>query len=284
MITIEIDDKKYNVAQSIDDITLGEWVALNNIIARREWKEIGKMAMSDEIMKELIPVDRESEAFKQEKYLDLLVALTGIEKRVFINFPSLEDEIAPHINWSNLFKDDSKVPKEVEIYEEKLTVLDPSTCEFQRWCDFENFVGDNMLIAFIVYLGSGKPYNRFHPDFETKMLMYSRVPAKGNVAIIQSIMERVHKIRDDYKFIYDPEDVGGSEAGRAMKEHSQRFKWEDVIVSIAETPMFTSDKGNLWAVRNANTLEVLDYLNLRRSKDTAEYKDMMAKDKNKKIL
>lgn len=286
MKTIEIDDKEYEVLTSIEDITLGQYVALMRILARREWKELGKMALSDEIAKEIVEIGKESYEFKLEKVIDSLCILSNIDKELYVSFPSLVDVVEPMIEWNGIFKDDSKVVDNVELYEVKYRVVRPSEAEFQRWCDFENFVGDNPLIAFVVYLDSGKPYNRYHPDFEQKMMVFDRVEAKGNAAILDSILDEVYKIRDDYKFIYgsSDDDEDGEPAGRNIMEHHNRFKWEDVIVSVAETNMFTSDRGNLWAVRNAHTLDVLDYLNIKRSRENAEYKDARARERKNKSL
>lgn len=285
MKTIEIDDKQYEVATSLDDISLGQYVQLSLILARREWKVIGKMALSDEILKDIVEIGKESDEFKLEKVVDLLCVMSNIDKQLYLDFPSLVDIVEPLIDWNGLFNDNSNVSEEVEIYEEKYRVIKPSEAEFQRWCDFENFVSDNPLIAFVVYLDSGKPYNRYHPDFEQKMLAFSRVDAKGNAAILDSILDEVHKIRDEYKFVYGAaDDEEGEPAGANITEHHNRFKWEDVIVSVAETNMFTSSKGNLWAVRNANTLDVLDYLNIKRSRENAEYKDARTRERKNKSL
>ena len=283
MKTIEIDDVKYDVRTTLDDITLGDYVALMQILARREWKEIGKMALSDEILKELVEIDKESDEFKLNKVIDLLCVLVDIDRDLFVSFPSLVDIVELLVDWNGVFKDSSKVETEIELYEEKYRLVRPSEAEFQRWCDFENFVTDDPLIAFVVYLDTDKAYNRYHPDFDTKMTVFSRVEARGNAAILDFILDEVHNIRDEYKFVYGAgDDDDGEPAGVNITEHHNRFKWEDVIVSVAETNMFTSSKGNLWAVRNANTLDVLDYLNIKRSKESAEYKDARARERKNK--
>lgn len=278
------EETTYELATNLDDITLGEWVALMNAVSKREWKEIGKMALSDEILKELVDVDKETEEFKTQKIVDCLYILSNIPVELFTTFPSLTDELAQLVDWKDLMNDTSKPANELEAYEVMFKKINIGDCTFQQWCDFENFIGENMLIAFVVFLSNGKPYNRFHPDFEEKMMMFSRIPARGNAATLQSILDEIYKIRDDYRYVYSTEEVLTGENNYHTEEHHKLFKWEDVIVSIAETPMFTSEKGNLWAVRNANVLEVLDYLNIKRSKDLAELKDFKAKDKNKQIL
>lgn len=285
MKTIEIDDKEYNIAESIDDISLGQYVEIMTILARREWKEIGKLALSDEILKDIVEVGKESDEFKLERHIDLLCVVSDIPKDLYKEFPSLVDEIIQLVDWKSLMNDESKTVDDLEIYEVKYKVVRPSNGTFQQWCDFENFVSDNPLIAFLVYLSDGSEYNRYHPDFETKMIAFSRVEAKGNAAILDSILDEVHKIRDEYKFVYgdaDDDDNDGEPIGANIEQHYNRFKWEDVIVNIAETNMFTSNKGNLYAVRNANTLDVLDYLNIKRSRDRAEYKDARTRERRAK--
>ncbi len=49
--------------------------------------------------------------------------------------------------------------------------------------------------------------------------------------------------------------------------------WNDVVVSLSETNAFNSSKGTLHAVRNANCVEVLEFLNWKRGKSFAEYED-----------
>lgn len=286
MKTITIENKQYEVATTLDDITLGQYVALSQILARREWKVIGKLALSDEVLKDLVEVGKESEEFKLEKVIDMLCTVSDIDKDLFVNYPSLVEIVEPLVDWSGIFNDKTPIIQEIEVYEQKFKVIRPSLAEFQRWCDFENFVSDNPLIAFVVYLDNGTQYNRYHPDFDTKMMMFSRMEAKGNAALLDYILDEVHQIRDSYKFVYGTtgDDEDGEPAGASITEHHNRFKWEDVIVSIAETNMFTSDRGNLYAVRNANTLDVLDYLNIKRSRELAEYKDARARERKNKSL
>jgi hypothetical protein len=244
MTKIDIDDKPYNVATTLDDLSLGQWCELMKVVTRREWKEIGKMATSDEIMKEIVEVGKESEEFKDQKVIDILCILSDIPAELFTEFPSLVDVVSELVQWSDLMKDDSKVSDDVEIYDVKYKRVKLSEATFQQWCDFENFVSETLIIAFVVFLSDGTSYNRFHPDFDTKMMMFGRCDARGNVALLNAILDEVYKARDEYKYVYSS-DEESEPAGRYISEHCRLFNWEDVIVSIAETNMFTSERGNL---------------------------------------
>ena len=225
-INVTIDDKDYDVAQSIDDLMLIDWVELMTILSRREYKEIGKMATSDEILKELVPTKDETLEFKEDKLIDMLVLLSSIPKALFVEYPSLSDEIGKLVDWSNLYKDDSVVVDEIESYEVKYKRLPLADSTFQHWCDFENFVSDNLLIAFVVFLSDGTPYNRYHKDFETKLLMFGRLPARGNAALLQSILDDVSKARDDYFYIYNNDtEEGGEPIGRYIEQHHKYLQY-----------------------------------------------------------
>lgn len=272
MKTITIEDKEYDVLTQFDDLTLEDWINLTEIAHRREWKEMGKMATSDEILKELVPIGEETEEFKEDKRIDLVAYVSGVKKELLIEFPSLPDIIESIVSWSSIFDDPEPYKDKIVVYGEEYEVIRPSEDKFQRWCDFENLANINLATGLLVYLSNGKRYNRFHPDFDIKMQALLRSPARGLVSILNSLREEAGQIRDNYKFVYSQEELG-VQTGRHTQEHYERFNWEDVIVSIAESPVFNSRRGTIYAVRNENVLEVLDYLNIKRSRDIAEYKD-----------
>lgn len=284
MKTITIEDKEYDVITTFDDLTFGDWIVLTDIIARREYKDI-ELA-SGEILKEELEREKESDEFKEEKRIDLLHHLSLVPKELLTEYPSLPDIIESLISWDNLFDDPTVQLEKISVYGRNYELLRPSQTTFQRWCDAENFRSINTAAFLIPYLDDSTPYNRFYPDFNERLEQLLGWKAEGLVFAFNSIAAEMHEIRDSYKFVYSNEE-SDSEVGINTQEHFQRFNWEDVTISVAESQVFNSPKGTLYAVRNESVLEVLDYLNVKRSRDLATYKDekkRQSKDSNFKTL
>jgi len=275
MEVVKIDGTEYEVATTLGDLRLADWLALREIIGRREQKNI-TINKNDEPQYIDVPIEEESTEFKQTKIFDLVSYLSGIDRWYFEEYEDLFGIVSDLIDWENLFVDDSTATT-LTLLGEEVSFLKPSECEFQRWADYEGLSEIHKLFPLLIYRDR-KPYNRFHPDYKQELQVLERMPAKGALAILESINKEGAEIRDRYFFVYQSSGINAKHSLN-IEEHSKRFKWEDVIFSIAETNLFNGATGTLNAVRNANTLEVLEYLNLKRSRDTAEYKDYQASQK-----
>lgn len=293
MEIIKINGKSYKILQNIDDLTFGDWLEITEIFTRREYKihifkknyKEGDELNEEDYVKEEIPFEKESEQFRDERRIDLIQFLSGVPKEFLINYPSLPDELESLVEWDNLLIDKTDVKEKITVYGEDYEVIRPSKGTFQMWCDAESYKKLNYANILLVYLKDSKGYDRFFRNYDIKLQSILSENAKGLVSLFNSLLDEMATIRSEFKFVYSAEELQSDKKTVNMSVHYERFGWYDIIHSLAKSQVFNGVNGSLEAVRNKNTIEILDYLNIERSKDIAEYKDYLANNnENKKIL
>lgn len=288
MIEVEINDVKYNVKQNTKDMTIKDYFDIQAVLARRqEGKKTEYLDGTFDV--EYRKTEEESEDFKLEKTIDILHIISDIPKELFNEYPELVLEIESLVE---SFEVDKKIWKTKKIGNITWKYDQIKEWCFQQWVDCENASSDNLLYPFVISLYKYKvddktctrKYDRFHPDFKQKLNLWLSQDAWSNTASITSFLSSIADAKTYYPYIYGDLESSSPEAGKYMKEYFKFVKWEDTIVSIAQTPVFNSSKGTLYAVRNANVIEVLQYLNIKRGRDYAEGEDYNNKHNNKTTI
>lgn len=273
MKLIKLDDVEYKMKTSIDDLTIKEYFDIQSINSERE--------LVDE---EYVERGKESEEFIKNKHINILSYLSKIDKNIFYEYPFLVDELN---NFVESFSDNSEIWEQKEINKKTWQIDNYSKWTFQEWCDIENYVSktNNILYGFyvLVYIfdkrTKKRKYDR-HQNINNIKTFWENQPIKGNLNTILDLLDTIYNIKQKFYYIYEAKSpTFGTYNSDNLKKYHKIFGWEDTIIQIAETNLFNSINGSLFAVRNANAYEVLEYLNLKTARDIAENSDYINNNK-----
>ena len=267
MLTLSIDNIDYALPESIDEITLGKWEELLNLIVEREYVIRGKTRGGDEVKTE-VPIGEESEEFKHSQRIKIAQLFIDLPESFFEE--QYELTLFVYETVIKAFNDDGKVK---DILGMKFPSL--RSIKFAQFVDMENYRSMGVIPFLAVALQKdGEKYNRMHPYFQKKVGLLTNAPAKGSVNYINKFFKELNALKASFPVVFEGTGVTGEKSPN-MDKHFDTFKWEEIVRSLATgEPVFNSSKGTLYAVRNANALEVLEYLNIQKAYQAAEYKDM----------
>lgn len=305
MITIKIDDVEYSLKQNLKEITIREYFDIMKIQSKKCEKPVKESDKYVDGYYEIEYYDTKDEPFDftLQKTNEILHILSKIPLEILNNYPELSENLLQYVESLN---DDSKIWKTSKIFKtisKKVEYLDnnktkykmvdeiveteyvwcydePENWSFQQWVDSENSTKLGLYYPFLLSLyknkkGSNKKrvYSRAHPELDSIENEWLEQPAFGNINVIIYILNKMSEIRNLFFWIYEAQ-TKFPEPLKQMQEIYNNFAgWNDVVVSLSETNAFNSSKGTLYAVRNANCVEVLEFLNWKRGKSFAEYED-----------
>jgi hypothetical protein len=269
MEIVKLDDKPYKVKNTLSDLTLGEWLKFVDAINEVEMIEIGETA-GGEMLTEVATVN--SPEFLKRKRVKILTSISNIPEDLLMMeelasiIESLLTDSLLNIEKSNTISFRGSTWTYKQMYD----------WTFQQFCDFDTLSDNNRVRALklVITKDTGAPYDRYANDLDSKGFI-DDMPANITAPLYVSLLEDLKTLRSYYKFLFEFPS-SGAPAGGNLKIHYQMFKWEDTIVTLAQSTVFNSPQGTLHGVRNARATEVLEYLNLMRSKDSAEYLDQQA--------
>lgn len=273
-IKLTIDDsiEEYYV-KTMDDMTVKDWYDLHSALTSREYR-VPDGAIGGEA--ELVDFEKESKEFQDGKIKSVISTYSNVPLEYLDRFIGLKEELLdllPELsNYSDEVKDSFK------MMGSEYFVQDLRYISFQQWADVESYGDiDKLAPIAILIMEKGKTYDYFNNDLNAKVKALYRLKAKEYMATIINIFSTIRQLRDSYYFVYNADygQVSGY-TSNGMKEHYKHFKWQDVVVTVAESGMFNGPTGPLHATRNANVLEVLYYLNIKRSREAAESRDQIA--------
>ena len=287
MITITINNNDYDIKQNLNDITIKEYLDIIKISGEQLEKpntdivvSMGKLSK-----KTYYKPNEEPDYFKQSKRYRILNILSGIPIELFekVSKPDYEEALADIVEgFIESLDDTSAIWNEKQIDSTKWLIDPIEQWTFQQWVDIEGTIDKGYIhtLAICAYEGKDRrtkrKYDRkFAGQFNKKVRYWSNQPAAGNINTILDLTKRLNDVRNRYKYIYNSKSAFPSKSGKNIKIYHDYSKWEDVVVSIAETSAFMSPKGSVEGVRSANIFDVLDYLNFKRGKSFAESEDYL---------
>jgi hypothetical protein len=280
MKQVKIDNKIYNFKTNKEDLTFQDYKDLLKVLSEREFVEVSANKGYSKILEE-VEIGKESLEFYHQKLLKLFTILCDrpLKKEMFDSFPDLYNILENVIDWNNLNNFESLKPSSFFIECEEYVYIPVEKITFQQWCDFESWFELGIDFVFVVFfIKKGESYDRFFIDKENIIKFINNSKAIDYIPYIKYIYEYVYAIRNRYTNIYNSESFGGFSCEN-MKIHLDKFKWEDTIITIAESNLFNGPEGSLKAVRDAKALNVLDYLEIKTHKNKAEYLDMLESQK-----
>lgn len=273
MEQVIIEDVQYNVCTDLRDISLIKWSRLINILNRREYIIDGETINGEEVKRE-IQRGNESDAFMWEQERDICVLLSDIPQELLDEYPELLQYIIPLFG---LITTNEQVEiDEMTINGVYYAVDQIPDITFGQWADIEDYAKmEPIYVLAGLMRRDGKVYNRWQPDWTEKIAVVENLNAAEYAPVINWIQNNMNWVRSSFPFVYGTEEDYEMSDYKSpnMDDHCQKFGWQHTINTLAETPVFNSDKGTLYGVRNADMLSVLEYLNILRSKQQAEHKD-----------
>lgn len=273
MEIIKIEGTEYSVRNDVEELSVRDWFTLKEVYSERYYIVNGTLADGTELKEVAEP----TEEFLLDKWRKVLRVISDIPDN-FLAIDQVVEVIVPFI--PDIFSITKK--KLVTFDGVRFTIKPFDTWCFQQFCDFDSSLIDP-LEAFLTVVRRvddlDRPYDRYGNDRE-ELLFLPKAPATVFIPLFLYLIEKYIEFKGYFKYLFEFEGAGESR-GPNSKQHSKNFKWEDTIATLAETPVFNSPKGTLYAVRTARATEVLEYLNLKQSKDTAEYLDYKLKQRKK---
>jgi len=284
MISITINDKVYNIKQNLKEITVKEYFDIITIMNEKlEKKSNIVVSMGKLEKKQYYSAKDEPKEFKESKRYRILNILSKIPIELFekVRKPLYEDSLADIVEgFVEGINDDTPASKEFVIDGIKYVLDDIDDWTFQQWVDVEGTIERGAYYPFVISVRECNDkrkkyiYDRKHGGkFAEKLKFWMNKPAFGIVNNIIDLIIKCDKLRNKYPYIYNAKSSFSKPLGKQSKQYYDYAKWEDVVISIASTNAFNSDKGTLVGVRNANLIDVLEYLNFTRGKSFAENED-----------
>lgn len=271
-LTIDDDVQAFKVKE-LEDLTIRDWYNIHGALTLKESRPIpGAIGGGFEE----VPDELASDEFIQSKYIKIATSFCNIPEEYFSRFIGLLEtilEMIPDIN-----SIDSTIYKSIKLDDDDYLIYDLTKITFMEWCDIESYYTiDKMAPICIMLRVAGTSYDYFNNDLQYKIKCLYGLKAKQWMSTVLSMFKEINKVRDSYYFVYNAD--YGNQSGysnNAMKEHYKHFNWHDVIVQLTDSNAFNGPTGTLEAVRNANALNVLWYLNIKRSREAAESKDQIS--------
>jgi hypothetical protein len=312
MLSIKINDVEYSLKQNLKEITIKEYFDIMKIQSKRceiPVKEADKFKDGTYDI-QYYESGKEPLEFVWDINAELINILSYIPIDILKQSPEISTELLQYVDD---FTDDTSVWKSKPITKtitEKVLVSDkkhkfvetivntdynwvydePSDWCFQQWVDSENATKQKLYYPFLMCLYKQKNgsktkrlYSRAHKDFDEKEAYWLEQPAYGNINTIISVLNKMSEVRNLFYWIYEARSKFTEKEKPTQKIYSEFSGWNDVVVSLSECNAFNSSKGTLYAVRNANCVEVLEYLNWKRGKAFAEYEDYKIEEQNSKF-
>ena len=315
MLKFTVNDVEYSLKQNLKEITIKEYFDIMKIQSEKLEMPVKDEDKFMDGTYEVKYYERGSEPieFRWRKDNELISLLAGIPLDVLEQSPELSETLMDYIEpfeddsavWSNkrvmktitVKKEVEKNGKvkmvnvEEEVESDYIWKYDKvNAWSFQQWVDCENASRQTLYYPFLIALFKQKEgsktkvaYNRSHPDFDDKEAYWLNQTAYGNINTIVHILNEMSKVREMFYWIYEAQTAFPEKQKKTEKIYSTFAGWNDVVVSLSETNAFNSSKGTLYAVRNANCIEVLEYLNWKRGKAFAEYEDYKLEEQAKKF-
>jgi hypothetical protein len=313
-----INDIKYSLKQNLKDMTVKDYFDIMKIQSERCEKPVREVDryIDGTYDKEYYETNDEPLHFKWKKNNRIMSILSGVPLEYFDDSLELGEILAEHVEGFEYDKTVWKSKKHIDTVSQKVNVeingkvktrnievnvesdteiwtYDKATnwC-FQQWVDSENASKQEIYFPFIIAVTKkntsvktqrNKKYDRTHPDFDDKLTYWMNQPAYDNISTIINVLDEMSKVREKFFWIYEFETAYPEPMKATSKVYNNFAGWNDVVVSLSKTNAFNSPSGTLNAVRTANCIEVLEYLNWERGKSAAEYEDYKEDEKKKEL-
>ena len=296
METIKIDGRDYDIKTTFEDLTAYEFYKLINIKNKPIKEEYTKEELE---IKETYSED--SEGFyrrygkiytSRDKGMDLIKSVCTISKKYINNYPELYKILIGIVlsNINNLLTPKIKEREYYNINNDRYYIdYEIKDWPFIKWCETETsfrYIETHTLLGFFATVLQKKntKFDTFQSDFVLKLEYLKQLSAVEVVGSINRLLIEVDKIRKSNYFVYNNPYPVKNEGGGELSKILETIGWQDKIIQIAQTPIFNGPNGTLEAVKNAKTIDVLYYLNIKNARELAEgadYEKSMKKIKNK---
>lgn len=210
--------------------------------------------------------------------------------KLFYDFLNINRDIKYKLDYSLLIGTSILINdiNNIEVY-----LKEPLNANLTRNVEYEDYnqlktlfkspsklLGNHNVKSGLVIYKNKNTYSFDNKSVLFRLSLVSELPAKDNIKLVQYINNELNALRGSFKFIYEGLDAPQSEPiGINMRKHFERFAFKDTFISLvsATNTPFNSVKGTYYGVKEALAIDVLDYLNVKKSKDNAEYSDYKLK-------
>lgn len=235
--------------------TLHHYVQYIKIVSEKNKKVIGHTTSGEEITEDI----EDTEEFLYQKRLKIIDLIYDIP----LDLEEYPDLVYYLTDW-HIFEIDKKL--DYIQYKQKYYMKNLYDMEFKQYIVMEEFMSKDLLLAFTHSLDYGQ-YNEYWTEYDELHSFISDLPYEEYGNMFNEWLNQMTVLHNTYPYIFN-----GVSDGKItnVSKHCQLFGWQEVLRSLAESQVF----GTYTQTKSSKCLEVLEYLNVKASRDEAEYQDM----------
>lgn len=295
---IKIEDKSYSFKYNIEEITLSDYLDIVDILNEDQYDTYIDQHTNKEInRKEPRPKNERDDTFVFNTYRMVIKRLSNIPVK-YLNEDEVVTTLLNHL--IPVFEAVNDIQSTIDLTNEDFPSfnIDSKVLEFDaienwsfyKWVTLETFMSrglsekiegdDGELTTKVIIKGDRYilpilygTWNDKLTDLDAKMEYFNTTESFINTyAVYIRALHLINTVKKLHNFIYNSE--GGSISNSPnLDGHNRDFGWLSTLSDLAEKGVF----GCYTDVKNANLLQVLEYLNCSCSKNAAEANDASLK-------
>jgi len=291
---IKIQDKPYNFKYKFDEITLNDYLEIVDILNEDQYDYFTSQETKKQVRrKEPRPKDERDADFIFDTYRKVISRLSTIPVK-YLNEDEVVNTLLQHI--APIFEHISAINDSIDADDEtyptftidgdELSFTNIGEWSFYKWVTLETFtskglsekvvneegeevikqiIKGNRYILPLLYGEFDESLN----DLDRKLEYFNNEASfTTTYPVFVRLLTAINNVKKIHSFIYNSESMNTNSSPNVDK-HCQDFGWVSTLVDIAEKGVF----GTYNEVKNANLIQVLEYLNCSCSKNAAEAND-----------
>ena len=297
---IKIEGKPYNFKYKLEEVTLDDYLDIVDILNEDQYDYFIDQHTKEKIRrKEPRPKSERDESFIFDTYRKVIKRLSTIPLK-YLKEDELITTLLNHL--SPIFEEINKIQAEVDLESEDYPsfIIDGEEVFFEpieqwsfyKWVTLETYMSkglgemttdeDGNEIVKQIIQGNRYILPIVYGEFDEKLsnlennfnFFNKNTSFITTYQIFIRILHLINKVKKLHSFIYGGESSGARNSPN-LDKHNKDFGWLSTLIDLAEKGVFGTYKD----VKNANLLEVLEYLNCSCSKSSAEANDATLKQK-----
>ena len=291
-------EEQYNdlINISIDDMCLDDYLTIIEILSLDEYEQYEDI-LSKKMVNRKTPIEKSkrSDKFMLELYRKVVRRLSNAPKKllkddtfIMLIMSQLEPLFKELSEMVNGVGDDYDLTKTVYNFNgSNIYFNNISEWEFNKWITLEHWLSNGLKEldengeSIVRVKGNRYMLPIVFGDYDSmledklKFFLYD-LPIKETIKSYICIMNMINKVRESHIYIYNNNSSGESKSPN-MSLHCKTFGWLETLRELSEKRIF----GTYIETKKAPLFEVLEYLNISCSRDSAETMDWNLKNNKK---